>query len=65
MALTKVKVYKNLVKSGSATVNLRAWVKADTSLSPVESPVPVQISSIAAASRVGCPVLPPVTVLVD
>jgi len=53
-----------LVKSSAATVDLRARVKADPSLAPVETPVPVQVSSVAAAPRVWCPVLPPVTVLV-
>ena len=55
---------KNLVKGSAATVDLRAWVKADAGLCPVETPVPVQVSSVAAAARVGCPVLPPVPVLV-
>ena len=55
---------ENLVKGSPAAVDLRAWVKADPSLRPVETPVPVQISSVAATARVWCPVLPPVTVLV-
>ena len=55
---------KNLVKGSAATVDLRARVKADPSLAPVETPVPVQVSSVAAAPRVWCPILPPVTILV-
>ena len=55
---------RDLVKRSAAAVDLGAWVEADPSLGPVETPVPVQIGSVAAASWVWCPVLPPVAVLV-